>query len=128
MDLATVSWETFQPIADWVLVKADPRIKKTVGGIILTDELTKIERVMAGSGRILKCGPKAMVDVEPGERICYRGFLKDACHASFKRDEDDCQIFMLKVTDVLMIIPDTTVVGHITPMGEQGSAAGGLAI
>lgn len=119
MDLATISWEDFQPIGDWVLVKADPRVKKTAGGIFLTEELTKIERVMAGSGRLLKCGPKAMPDVEPGERICYRGFLKDACHASFKRDKDGCQIFMLRLEDVLMVIPDTTVVGHIAPPEEE---------
>ena len=119
MDLATVSWRNFQPLHDWVLVKADPRIKKTVGGIFLTEELTKIERVMAGSGRVLQCGPEAMLDVEPGERICYRGFLKDACHLSFKRDEDDCQIFLLKVADVIMVIPDSTVVGHILPAREK---------
>lgn len=119
MDLATISWENFQPLHNWVLVKADPRVKKTAGGIFLTEELTKIERVMAGSGRVLKCGPEAMKDVEPGERICYRGFLKDACYASFKRDEDDCQIFMLKIGDVLMVIPDSTEVGHIPAPKED---------
>jgi len=119
MEPATIRWETFQPIHDWVLVKADPRIKKTVGGIILTDQLTKIEMVMAGSGRVQKCGPEARKDVEPGERICYRGFLKDACYASFERDEDNCQIFLLKLDDVLAVIPDTTVVGHIKPLKEE---------
>lgn len=121
MDLATVSWENFQPLHNWVLVKADPRIKKTAGGFFLTEELTKIERVMAGSGRVLKCGSEAMKDVEPGERICYRGFLKDACHASFKRDEDNCQIFMLKIDDVLMVIPDSTEVGHIPAPKEEST-------
>lgn len=113
MEMATVSWENFRPLHDWVLVKADPRVKKTAGGIFLTEELTKIERVMAGSGRVLKCGSEAMKDVEPGERICYRGFLKDACHAAFTRDKDGCQIFLLKLADVLAVIPDSTVVGHI---------------
>lgn len=114
MELGTVDWRDFQPLHDWVLVKADPRVKKTAGGIFLTEELTKIERVMAGSGRVLKCGSEAMRDVEPGERICYRGFLKDAFYATFKRDKDGCQIFMLRLDDVLMVIPDTTQVGHIT--------------
>lgn len=113
MELSTVNWRNFQPLHDWVLVKADPRVKKTAGGVLLTEELIKIERVMAGSGRLLKCGSEAMKDVEPGERICYRGFLKDACHAAFTRDEDDCQIFLLKIADVLMVIPDSTEVGHI---------------
>jgi co-chaperonin GroES (HSP10) len=115
MNIEFIDWRHFRPINKWVLVKADARVKKTVGGLILTDELTKIEMVMEGTGRVLKCGPVAMRDIEPGERICYRGFLKDACHLSFKRDEDDCQIFLLDIGDVLASIPD-----DIT-MGEWGS-------
>ena len=62
---------------------------------------------------LLPLPTSAAKDIAVGDRICYRGFLKDACHASFKRDKDGCQIFMLKIDDVLMQLPDTTQVGHI---------------
>jgi co-chaperonin GroES (HSP10) len=114
MTSETIEWQTFRPLGKWVLVKADPRVKKTAGGIILTDELTKIERVMEGTGRVLKCGKEAIQDIEPGERICYRGFLKDAFHAAFKRDKDGCQIFMLRLEDVLMAIPDDLEMGEFS--------------
>ena len=105
MTEGVVKWQTFRPLREWVTVKADSRVKKTQGGLILTDELTKIERVMEGTGVVLRCGPKAARDIEPGERICYRGFLKDAFHQVFEREEDNCQIFLLDVKDILMAIP-----------------------
>jgi len=110
--MTLVDWRTFRPLHKWVLVKADPRVKKTLGGIVLTDELTKVERVMEGTGMVLKCGPEAMKEVEPGERVCYRGFLKDAFHDAFQRDEDDCQIFLLRIEDVLMAIPPELEMGE----------------
>ena len=118
---SAVEWRNLRLLGDWVLVKADPRVKKTAGGIVLTDELTQVERVMEGTGRVLKCGPKAMKDVEPGERICYRGFLKDAFHA-FKRDDDDCQVFLLRLDDVLMVIPDDLTMGAFSgPLPREES-------
>jgi len=105
-----IEWKKFRPAKKWLLVKADPRVKKTPGGIHLTDELTQVERLMEGTGRVLCCGSEAMKSVEPGERICYRGFLKDVYDA-FVRDEDDCPIFILQVEDVLMVIPDDIQMG-----------------
>lgn len=115
-----IAWKSFRPIGKWVLVKADPRVKKTPGGIYLTDEIVKVERVMEGTGRVLKCGPEAMKDVEPGERICYRGFLKDAFGNSFER-EDDCDIFLLRVEDVLAVIPDDIEMGEFSGPMEPGN-------
>lgn len=106
-----IDWRKFTPLKKWVLVKADPRVKKTSGGIILTEALTGIEKVMEGTGRILQVGSEAAKDVEPGERICFRGFLKEAFHAAFKRDEDGCQIFMLRIEDVIAVIPDDVEMG-----------------
>ena len=101
----SITWEEVQPKKDWVLVKADPRVKKTAGGIYLTEELTQVERVMEGTGTILKAGYEAMKDVEVGERICFRGFLKDMSFEMFD-GLDDCPVFLLKIDDVLMVIPD----------------------
>lgn len=116
--MSSVDWRTFRPLYKWVLVKADPRVKKTAGGIILTEEITGIERVMEGTGRILKVGKEAAKDVEPGERICYRGFLKDAFYDAFKRDEDGCQIFLLRIEDVMMVIPDDVEMGFFSTKKE----------
>ena len=110
------NWRQFRPLGKWVLVKADPRVKQTSGGIILTEELVGIERVMEGTGRVLAVGPTAAVErgIEPGERICYRGFLKDAFHESFTRDEDGLQIFLLRMEDVLLALPDGVEMGFMS--------------
>lgn len=106
------SWKKFKPMGKWLVVKGDPRVKKTAGGIELPDQMVAAERVMEGTGRILKVGAdrKAVEDyagfqLEPGMRICFRGFLKDA-FAEFDTDEDGQPIFLLRVEDVLMVIPD----------------------
>lgn len=114
-----IDWRTFQPLHKWVLVKADPRVKKTAGGIFLTDELTGIEKVMEGTGRVLKVGVEAAKDIELGARICYRGFLKEAFHMAFKRDEDGCQIFMLRIEDVMAELDDDVEMGAFSAMSEK---------
>jgi co-chaperonin GroES (HSP10) len=122
--MSLVNWRNVRPLGKWVLVKADQRVKKTASGIILTDELTRIERVTEGSGRLLRVGQEAMKDVEPGERIMYRGFLKDAFHTAFERDEDDRdrQIFMLRIEDILAVIPDDLEIGCFSGNKEEQGA------
>lgn len=103
----------FTPRGKWMVVKADPRVKKTKGGIELPEMQLKVERVMEGTGRILKVGSdrEAILDytggimLEPGMRIFYRGFLKDA-FAEFTVDEDEQPIFLLRVEDIMGIIED----------------------
>lgn len=107
----TTSWEVFRPIRDGVLIKADERVKKTKGGIILTDALTKVERVMEGTGVVLKVGPDVHEDdLKVGERVCYRGFLKDVHRNAFEPIKG-CDVFLLKFDDVLMVIPDSIEMG-----------------
>lgn len=103
----------FSPRGKWILVKADPRVKKTKGGIELPDKQLEVERVMEGTGHILKVGTdrEGILDatggvmLEPGQRIFYRGFLKDAFH-EFCVDEDGCTIFILRAEDVMGLIED----------------------
>lgn len=113
--------DKFSPRGKWVVVKADPRVKKTTGGIELPDMQLAAERVMEGTGRILKVSdqPKdqeAIRDVcggvllEKGMRIFYRGFLKDA-FAQFTVDADGNTIFLLRAEDVLGIIDEDVVMG-----------------
>jgi co-chaperonin GroES (HSP10) len=112
--MTMLDWRQFRPCKTWVLVKADPRVKKTRGGIELPDQLLLAERKMEGTGHLLKVGSEASKAVgaglEPDMRICYRGFLKDAFQ-EFARDEDDCPIFLLKAEDILAIIDEDTQMG-----------------
>lgn len=104
----------FRPRGKWLVVKADPRVKKTKGGIELPQMQLKAERVMEGTGHILKVGNdrEGILDatggvmLEPGMRIFYRGFLKDASCQEFATDEDGLSIFLLRAEDALGIIED----------------------
>ena len=109
----SIDVKKFTPKGKWLVVKADPRMKKTKGGIELPDMQLKAERVMEGTGILLKIGSdtEAILDVtggiklEPGMRIFFRGFLKDA-FAEFSTDTDGLPIFLLRAEDVLGIIDD----------------------
>lgn len=107
------SWREWRPMRDWVFVKCDPRVKKTAGGIVLPDQILAIERVMEGTGRLLKLGngveKKVGVPIKEGDRICFRGFLKDAFHEF--AEEDGCRIFMLKADDIIALIADDVQMG-----------------
>lgn len=110
--------KTFRPRGKWVVVKSDPRMKKTKGGIELPDKQLQAERVMEGTGRILKVGSdrEGILDatggvmLEAGQRIFFRGFLKDA-FAEFTVDEDGLAIFLLRAEDIMGIIDDDVQMG-----------------
>jgi len=109
-----LDWKQFHPLKTWVVVKADSRVKKTKGGIELPDQLLLVERKMEGTGHLLKVGGEASKKVgtalEPGMRVCYRGFLKDAFQ-EFGKDEDGCPVFLLKAEDLLAVIDEDTQMG-----------------
>lgn len=109
-----LTWQQFRPFGKWLVVKADPRVKKTKGGILLTESITGVERVMEGTGQVLKIGPDVNKTIgygmEIGMRICYRGFLKDA-FAEFLREEDNCPIFLLRAEDIMAVIDDSVQMG-----------------
>lgn len=111
-----LNWRNWSPRNKWLFVKADPRVKKTRGGIELPDQQVAVERVMEGTGRLLKVGDRQMIrdaigdDLEPGMRICFRGFLKDAFQ-EFEKDEDGCPIFLLRAEDVMAVIGDDITMG-----------------
>jgi len=110
-------WKTLRPLREWLIVKGDPRVKKTKGGIHLPDGQVMAERKMEGTGHIVAAGnPEAIrkvcggVVLEPGMRIAYRGFLKDASADLFDTD-DGCPVFMLSAKDVLAVIDETVEMG-----------------
>ncbi len=104
----------FRPLGSWIVVKTDPRTKQTKGGIILTEEFTRVERLMEGTGHVLSVGRgvgrELAFPLEPGMRICYRGFVKDASSPIFEKI-DDCEIFLLHARDALAVIDADTRMG-----------------
>ncbi len=112
-----LDWKTFRPLHAWIVVRGDPRVKQTKGGIHLPDGQVMAERKMEGTGRILKVGNRDEIrkklgeDLEPGMRVCYRGFLKDASAREFEPAEDGSPIFMLEVSDVLAVLEDDVQMG-----------------
>ncbi len=111
-------WQKTHPKGKWIIVKADPRVKKTSGGIELPDQMLAAERVMEGTGVILRVGSdrEGILNatggtlLEAGQRICFRGFLKDA-FAEFVRDADNQPIFFLRAEDVIAVIGENVVMG-----------------
>lgn len=103
------------PHRKWVLVKADPRMKKTAGGIHLTDELIKVERVMEGTGRVIAIGSE-VEDVAVNDRVVFRGFLKDVSRGMIAK-EDDCDFMLIRTEDLMAVI------GEDVTMGAFSSAA-----
>lgn len=97
-------WHTFRPMGKWVIVQDDPRLTVSSGGILLPDQMVAAERVMEGTGTVLKVGPEVAKclgrPLEPGMRICFRGFLKDAFHEF--EPEEGRTVFLLRAEDVLL--------------------------
>jgi co-chaperonin GroES (HSP10) len=114
----SIDLKKFSPRGKWIVVKADPRVKKTKGGIELPDMQLQAERVMEGTGHILKVGRDREgilnctggVMLEVGMRIFYRGFLKDA-FAEFTVDADGQPIFLLRAEDIMGIVDEDIVMG-----------------
>lgn len=113
-----MDWRTVRPKGKWVLAKADPRMKKSKGGIELPDMTLGVERVMEGTAHILRVGTdrEGILDatggvmLEAGMRFFFRGFLKDAFH-EFEPDADGCTIFMIRAEDVMGIIDEDVQMG-----------------
>ncbi len=109
----TRSWREWRPWRDWLFVKADPRVKKTAGGIHLPDQIVAVERLMEGTGRVLKVGgyveKRIGTLIREGDRICFRGFLKDAFHEFL--EEDGCRVFMMKADDIMALLDDDVQMG-----------------
>jgi co-chaperonin GroES (HSP10) len=106
-------WKKARPRRNCVIVKADPRVKQSKGGILLPDQTVAIERVMEGTGRLVAVGDEVAKilgdELKVGDRICYRGFLKDA--APIAKAEDGCQVFVLRAEDVLAVVGDEVDIG-----------------
>lgn len=106
-----------RPYKRWVLVKADPRVKKTAGGILLTDELVGIERVMEGTGTVLNVGSE-VDEVSVGQRVAYRGFLKDVSRGMIT-SIDGCDVFLIRIEDLLAEIGEGITMGAFSGSKES---------
>lgn len=113
-----VDWRNFKPLREWVLIKGDPRVSRTKGGIFLPDQQVAVEKTMEGTGTVLAVGNMKQihkntggVDLEIGMRVCFRGFLKDASMAEFTPHEDGSPVFLIHSRDILAIVGDDVQMG-----------------
>lgn len=90
---------------EWVIVRADPRVKQTAGGIHLPDQTVQAELRMEGTGTVLSIGH--LVPLDSGEfdqldRVCFRGFLKDA--HKIGKSSDGSDVFIIHYKDLLAVV------------------------
>ncbi len=64
---------------------------------------------MEGTGRVINVGSK-VIEVLPGDRVAYRGFLKDVSSGMVK-SEDGCEMFLIRVEDLLAVIEEGVTMG-----------------
>src|SRR5271157_1411788 len=73
--IAGVRDMNLRPLHDHVMVKRMEAAETVAGGIIIPDTAKEkpqqAEVVAAGSGKLLKSGQRASVDVKPGDRILF---------------------------------------------------------
>lgn len=101
-----------RPKRDWVIVKDDKRPEQTAGGIYLPGNETGVEKVKEGSGTIISVGlgdKNQALGLEPGQKVCFRGFLKHANRIETE-DSNDHYFFMAS-DDILGIVPEGVSVG-----------------
>lgn len=103
----------YRAYGEWVIVQADPRVKKTAGGLFLTEELTQIERTMEGTGVILSVGHLVPGDLlKTNNRVCFRGFLKDA--HKLDKTKEGADIFLIHFKDLLATLDDGVTMGFFS--------------
>jgi len=118
MSLHQIDWRKVKPRGKWVLAKSEPRVKQTRGGILLTPEITGLEKVSVEAAEVLEVGAgvqKAIgYDLKPGERFAFRGFLKDGTSYEFQKAEDGTVVFLIDATDILMVVDKDAQIGVYT--------------
>lgn len=92
-----------KPLNDHVIVKALTEDKKSEGGIILPDTITKEkpekgEVIAAGPGKQLDNGQRAIMSVKPGDKILFTKYAPN----EIKIEGSD--YLVLSESDILAII------------------------
>ena len=117
MKLSQISDQPLRPLGQWVLVRVEGR-KESKGAIHLPDH-TNLENVSencghvmaTGSGTLTKKGAPHMC-VEAGDRVLFRGFLKDANPIVDKGwQEDGVRYCLLSEEDILAVVGEDVEVG-----------------
>ena len=105
-----------RPTGQWVLVKVDLPEKISQGGIYLPDG-NLMERLGHSSGTVVRTGPgrlnegkkaereRTPVDLEPGERVVFRGHMQHANRLS----PLDREYSLIHETDIRFVLEE----GHL---------------
>lgn len=88
-----------RPIGPWVLLKPDPPQRKSKGGLYLPEGNME-ERLGHGAGTVLAVGSGKLDDkgkrvppgISEGDRVMFRGYLKELHQPGGQFDKDQCLI------------------------------------
>ena len=94
----------------WVLLKVDPPKEKTESGLLYVPQGSMTERLgdatgvvlSVGEGKLGKKGRREHSGLKVGDRIIFRGFLKEA-NPIAQLDKDHC---MIHQDDVKLVIEE----------------------
>jgi co-chaperonin GroES (HSP10) len=106
-----------RPLRDWAILLEEPRKKVLASGLILTDKLTMAENVSEYGAEVIAIGASkkfAQLDLMPGKRVLYRGFLKYAHPLDTEErwpDGDTKKFFLIKIDDIAFILGKDVQVG-----------------
>ncbi len=108
----------YKPLRSWVVIEAETR-PGTIGGIFLPDTILKAEIVQEGAARVIRLlsefwpkdpnakNPVSEIPFKEGDRIMFRGFLKDI-HTF---EEGGHFYSIIHFEDILAVLPEETKVG-----------------
>jgi co-chaperonin GroES (HSP10) len=108
---------SLRPIGEWAVLVEEPRKKVLSSGLILTDKLTMVENVSEMGAEVVSIGTSkkfAMLDLMPGRRVLYRGFLKYAHPLETEErweNGDTKKFFLIKIDDIAMLLGKDVDVG-----------------
>jgi co-chaperonin GroES (HSP10) len=93
--------ETIRARGPWVLIKADPPPTMSKGGLYLPEGNLE-ERLGHLTGTVLSAGNEAADSVSIGDKVLFRGYLKDANHPAQLDDNRS----LINVKDIVGVIED----------------------
>jgi len=130
-----------RPVGSRLLVRCEPRPKKTAGGIHLPAEFTGMEKIGIRAGKVVRKGNPRDLSILPkkspmrelqarldeiniGDRVAFRAFLADANDLTRQadlRDKDGHTWSIIDVRDILGKVPDDVPIGELGVTASSGA-------
>lgn len=113
-----------RPLRDWAVLLEEKRKTVLSSGLVLTEKPLLIENVHECAGEVIAIGSSnkfPQLDLMPGRRVLYRGFLKYA-HPLYTEetwaDGSSKKFFLIKVDDICIVLGRDVGVGAFSSKGN----------